>query len=535
MSENTLETDVLIIGAGPAGLSCAIRLAQLAKEQSSSQSIMVLEKGAEVGAHILSGAVFDPRALTQLFPQWKTQGAPLSVPVQRDRFYALSAKHAWRLPTPSALKNHGNYIISLGQLCKWLATQAEALGVDIFPGFSAKELLLDAKGDVCGVMTQAAGLNSAGEPMGDHVPGLEIKAKHTIIAEGCRGSLAQKCIRRYRLQAPGQFQTYGLGFKEIWEVDSPLWQSGTVVHTVGHPFKQQPYGGGFIYHADQNRVYVGLVVGLDYENPYLSPYDAFQRFKHHPKVAAMLKGGRLLRYGARTLNEGGWQSIPKMSFPGGMLIGCSAGLLNVARIKGSHTAMGSGILAAEHLFTQNKNDFTTTIKKSWIGKELYRARNIRPGFKKGRSMGMALAALDQFVLRGQAPWTWKHSIPDHACLRPKSQFPFEEPFIPDGKISFDKLTAVSYSNTFHRDNQVKHLHLRTPSIANEVNLALYGGPECHYCPAGVYEYVKTEKGLTLQINAQNCLHCKACDIKDPTQNIEWTPPEGGGGPNYGDM
>ena len=542
MSERErIDTDVVIVGAGPAGLACAIRCAQLAKEQSRSLSITVLEKGAEVGAHILSGAVFEPRALNALIPDWAQKGAPLDVPVTKDNFYWLTEKRSWRCPIPSLLNNHGNYIISLGRLCAWLAEQATALGVDIYPGFAATDVVTDGENKVIGIVTSDVGKDVNDRPLSDFTPGIEIHAKQVILAEGCRGSLAQKIMKTYQLQAPGQFQTYGLGFKEVWEVDSPAYQPGTVVHTVGFPLSHNLYGGGFIYHANHQRVYVGLVLGLDYKDPYLEPYAEFQRFKQHPKLRELLIGGRPLKYGARTLNEGGWQSIPNCSFPGGLLIGCSAGFLNVAKIKGSHTAMQSGIEAAEHLFNTVFNsalveaDYTQRIKDSWIGKELYRTRNIRPGFNKGLKRGMLKAGIELSWLGRLNPYTRQHRHPDHSCLEDKSQYPKREYPKPDGKLTFDKMTSLSRSNVYHRENQPIHLRLRTPTIANEVNLTRFSGPESRYCPAGVYEYLKKNNRYCLQINAQNCIHCKACDIKDPTQNIEWTPPEGGGGPNYGDM
>jgi electron-transferring-flavoprotein dehydrogenase len=534
-----LETDIVIVGAGPAGLSCAIRLAQLAKEQSREYSITVLEKGAAVGAHTLSGAVFDPKALNQLIPDWKSLGAPVSVNVTRDRFYWLSQRYAFRCPVPSVLNNRGHYIISLGQLCAWLAEQATALGVDIFPGYPAADIISDDSGTIIGVQTADMGLDAKGAPLPNYTPGINIFAKQVVLAEGCRGSLAQKIIKSQQLYSPGQFQTYGLGFKEVWEVDSADYQAGTVIHTVGYPLGTKETGGGFIYHAAENKVNIGCVVSLDYQDPYFDPYETFQQYKHHPYLQRLLKGGRCLRYGARSVTEGGWQSIPTMDFAGGMLIGCSAGLLNVAKIKGSHTAMGSGILAAEHLMTKEPStmphSFTDTIKSSWIGHELWKVRNVRPGFARGLKKGMMNAAIECGVFRGYSPWTLKHKTPDHASLRYKSQYPKREYPSPDGVFSFDKMTSVQRSNVFHRENQPTHLALRTPSIATSINVAQFAAPETRYCPAGVYEYVKKEGSLHLQINAQNCIHCKACDIKDPTQNIEWTVPEGGGGPQYGDM
>lgn len=535
--------DVVIVGAGPAGLAAAIRYAQLCREANQQPKICVLEKGSEVGAHIISGAVFEPRALNELIPDWQNQGAPIQTPVTEDHFLLLTQKKAFTLPTPPQMKNHGNYIISLGLLCRWLATIAESLGVEIYPGFAATELLTNDHNEVIGIATGDLGRDKNGESKANFQPGMQLLAKQTLFAEGCRGSLSQQLIKRFNLAQKSQVQTYGIGIKEIWEVQPQKHQAGKVTHTVGWPLDPKTYGGSFIYHWGSNLVSIGLVIGLDYENPYLNPYEEFQRFKHHPAIEPLLEGGQCLSYGARAINEGGWQSIPKLTFPGGMLIGCSAGFLNVPKIKGSHTAIKSGMLAAETIFENFKKQsnekeltqYSEKINKSWIKPELYRARNIRPAFHKGLWHGLTYAAIDTYVFRGLAPWTFSQHA-DNLCLnRAKYYKPINYPK-PDGKISFDKMTSVARTNVFHEENQPVHLILKNPTAAITINWQQYAGPEQRYCPAGVYEFIDDEAGKKkLQINAQNCIHCKTCDIKDPTQNITWVPPEGGGGPNYSNM
>ncbi|OJV95928.1 MAG: electron transfer flavoprotein-ubiquinone oxidoreductase [Gammaproteobacteria bacterium 39-13] len=535
--------DLVIVGAGPAGLSAAIRYAQLCREANQEPRICVLEKGATVGAHIISGAVFEVRALNELLPDWRTLNAPIETAVTQDEFLLLTTKRAWSLPTPPQMKNHGNYIISLELLCQWLGQQAENLGIEIYPGFPAAEILFNEKNEVIGVATGSLGKDKNGEPKANFQPGMHIFAKQTLFAEGCRGSLSKQLIERFALRAPKQIQTYGLGIKEIWEIKPENHQLGKVTHTIGWPLDNQTYGGSFIYHWGKNLLSIGFVVGLDYSNPYLDPYQEFQRFKHHPHIASMLTDGQCISYGARAINEGGWQSIPKLTFPGGMLIGCSAGFLNVPKIKGSHTAMKSGMLAAESVFENLKIDPSTKeishyqqrIQKSWIKKELYTARNIRPAFRAGLWAGLTYAALDTYIFRGRAPWTFSHHADHNALKLAKNCQPINYPK-PDGKISFDKMTSVSRTNVFHEENQVVHLVLKDPSVAIKINWQQYAGPEQRYCPAGVYEFVEDEHHQKrLQINAQNCIHCKTCDIKDPTQNITWIPPEGGGGPNYSNM
>lgn len=533
----TMEVDVLIIGAGPAGLAAAIRLKQL----DANLSVCVLEKGAEVGAHILSGNAFDPRALTELLPEWKTLGAPLDVPVTQDRFYYLTQKNALRLPTPPQMHNEGSYVISLGNLCRWLAEQAEQLGVDIFPGFAGSDILYDEQGQVIGVATGDMGLDKDGKPGDNFQAGMALMAKQTLFAEGCHGSLSQQIIAKFNLRENACPQSYGIGLKELWEVDSPLYQAGKVVHTCGWPLDRATYGGGFIYHLDKNRVYVGFVVGLDYQNPYLDPFKEMQRFKTHPSVRDLFKGGQRLCYGARAIAEGGLQSLPKLSFPGGALVGDSAGFLNVPRIKGSHTAMKSGMLAAEAIVKALQNEaaeadsYQAAFESSWLHEELHKARNIRPGFHLGLWSGLAYAALDTYILRSKAPWTLSYK-PDHLNLKPAKDMPKIDYPKPDDVLTFDKLSSVYLSNTYHVENQPCHLQLKDPQVPHIINFPIYDAPETRYCPAAVYEmvYNKTQEAR-LQINAQNCLHCKTCDIKDPTQNIVWVTPEGGGGPKYTEM
>ncbi len=538
-----MEYDVIIVGAGPSGLSSAIRLAQLCREHNKDYKICVLEKGAEVGAHILSGAVLEPRALNELIPNWQELNAPLKTAVSQDNFYYLTTSGHYTLPTPPPMHNHGNYIISLGQFCQWLSTQAENLGVEIFAGFNASQCLYGENNEVIGIQTGDMGVNKNNQPKSSFQPGVNIYAKYTLFAEGCRGHLSQQLIHKYQLQQHSQPQTYGIGIKELWEIPASQHQQGRVIHTVGWPLDPHTYGGSFVYHLADNLVSIGLVVGLDYKNPYLSPYQEFQRFKHHPLIASMLREGRCIKYGARALNEGGWQSIPTLHFPGGLLIGCAAGFLNVAKIKGTHTAMKSGMLAAESIFEALNNGtpkqitgYQEKIHNSWIKEDLYPVRNLRPSFKWGLWAGLAYSAIDYYLLRGKAPWTFAHNK-DNDAIQLASQSKIIDYPKPDGKLSFDKMTSVSRANVYHDEDQPCHLHLKDPTIAINVNYKQYAGLEARYCPAGVYEFVKNPQSndVSLQINAQNCIHCKTCDIKDPTQNICWVTPEGGGGPNYSNM
>jgi len=535
-----MEYDVVVVGAGPSGLAAAIRLKQLAIAADSELAVCVIEKGSEVGAHILSGAVFEPRALNELIPDWRERGAPLNTPAIDDRFLYLTKNRALRLPTPPPMHNHGNYIISLGNLCRWLASQAEELGVEIYPGFAAAEVLYDDAGRVRGVATGDMGIGKDGKPTERYTPGVELIARETLFAEGCRGSLTKTLIRRFHLRDGHDPQTYGIGLKELWEVAPERHQPGQVVHTVGWPLDGSTYGGSFLYHLEDRQVAVGFVIGLDYHNPFLNPFEEFQRFKTHPSIRPTFEGGRRIAYGARALNEGGFQSIPRLDFPGGALIGDTAGFLNVPKIKGSHTAMKSGMVAAEAVFARLGGNAGAQVRhaleQSWVWDELYRVRNIRPSFRLGLWGGLAYSAFDTFVLRGRAPWTFHHH-PDHTQLIRASQAqPIEYPR-PDGKISFDRLSSVFISNTNHEEDQPSHLKLRDPAKAITVNYRLYDSPEQRYCPAGVYEIVQdTGTGEPrLQINAPNCVHCKTCDIKDPEQNIDWVVPEGGGGPNYPNM
>jgi electron-transferring-flavoprotein dehydrogenase len=547
----SMEYDVVIVGAGPSGLSAAIRLKQIAAESEREINVCVLEKGSEVGAHILSGAVLETRALDELFPDWRNMDAPVRTAVSEERFMFMRESGATGLPTamlPPPLKNHGNYIISLGNLCRWLGEQAEALGVEIYPGFAAAEVLFDADGRVYGVTTGDMGIGSDGEPTANHTPGIELHARYTFFAEGCRGHLGRQLMEKFSLRADSEVPTYGIGIKELWQIDPDKHRPGLVVHTAGWPLPSDTYGGSFLYHLEDNQVAVGFVVGLDYKNPYLSPFEEFQRFKTHPAIRPTFEGGKRVSYGARALNEGGVQSLPKQVFPGGLLIGCEAGTLNVPKIKGTHTAMKSGVLAAEAAAqalagagdgeTPARLDgFATAFENSWAYRELWQARNFRPSFKYGLMIGTLLSGFDQMVLRGKAPWTLRHGHADHEALENKDKHqPIAYPK-PDGEITFDRLSSVYISNTNHEENQPAHLTLKDPSVPIEVNLARYDAPEQRYCPAQVYEIVRDDDGSNprLQINAQNCVHCKTCDIKDPTQNYVWVAPEGGGGPNYPNM
>ena len=537
----SMEYDVVVVGAGPAGLACAIRLKQLSSENGNDLSVCIVEKGSEVGAHILSGAVMDPRALNELIPNWQELDAPLNTPVQEDRMVLLTEKYAIRLPTPPQMHNKGNYIVSLGNVVRWLGQQAEELGVEIYPGFAATEILYNDDGSVKGIATGDMGVGKDGQLTDRHQQGIELHARQTVFAEGCRGSLTKTLFEKFRLRDGVDPQTYGLGIKELWEVDNAQHQPGLVIHTIGWPLDSETYGGSFLYHLENNQIAVGFVVGLDYRNPHLSPYEEFQRFKTHPKIRDYFRNGRRISYGARAISEGGLQSIPKLSFPGGLLIGDTAGFLNVPRIKGSHTAMKSGMSAAEALYEHKLSGsgnevvgYRDRLTRTWLWDELHRERNIRPAFSWGLWRGLAYSALDTYVLRGKAPWTMHHHA-DHEQLRNASQSKRIDYPKPDGELTFDRLSSVFISNTNHEEDQVCHLQLKDASVPVEVNLALYDAPEQRYCPAGVYEIVSGDAGPKLQINAQNCVHCKTCDIKDPTQNINWVPPEGGGGPNYPNM
>ncbi len=541
VQRDEMECDVAIVGAGPAGLSAAIRLMQLAKDAGREISVCVVEKGSEVGAHILSGAVLEPRALNELLPDWQERGAPLSTPVTSDEFRFLSAKNSWRLPTPKPMNNHGNYIISLGNFCRWLGQQAESMGVQIFAGFPAADIFVQ-DGKVAGIITGDFGIGKHGEKKPEYQPGIILKAKYTLFAEGCRGSLSQRLMQAFDLRAECDPQTYGIGIKELWEVAPEKHQQGKVTHTIGWPMDTQTYGGSFIYHLENNQVAVGYVVGLDYQNPHLDPYMEFQRFKQHTSIRPLFEGGRRLSYGARALNEGGWQSLPKLAFEGGALIGCAAGFLNVPKIKGTHTAMKSGMLAAEAAFAavqQNRahdvlESYPLLVKSSWIADELKAVRNIRPAFHKGLWAGLIYGALETYIFRGKAPWTFKNHA-DHTQLKPAADCAKIDYEKPDGVVSFDRLSSVFISNTNHAEDQPAHLTLKDAGVPIAHNLAMYDAPEQRFCPAGVYEIVTDAAGKRLQINAQNCVHCKTCDIKDPTQNIVWVTPEGGGGPNYPNM
>lgn len=551
MQREYMEFDVVIVGAGPAGLSAACRLKQQAAASGQDVSVCVVEKGSEVGAHILSGAVFEPHALNELFPDWKERGAPLHTPVKRDDIYLLkNADSATRIPdalVPRTMHNEGNYIISLGNLCRWLAQQAEALGVEVYPGFAAQETLIDAQGVVRGIVTGDLGVDHEGNPKdGLYTPGMELRAKYTLFAEGCRGHLGKQLIARYKLDAEADAQHYGIGIKELWEVDPAKHEPGLVVHTAGWPLDitgSENTGGSFLYHLENNQVVVGLIVDLSYSNPHLSPFDEFQRYKHHPTIARYLEGGKRIAYGARAICKGGLNSLPKLVFPGGALIGCDAGTLNFAKIKGSHTAMKSGMLAADAIVEalaagreggDELNNYVKAFEASWLYDELQRSRNFGPAIHKfGTLLGGAFNFVDQNLFGGKLPFTLRDTTPDHARLKPAAACAKIVYPKPDGKLSFDKLSSVFLSNTNHEEDQPCHLKLRDASIPLAQNLPLYDEPAQRYCPAGVYEIVAGDDGgQRFQINAQNCVHCKTCDIKDPAQNITWVAPEGTGGPNY---
>lgn len=550
MDREVMEYDVVIVGGGPAGLSAAIRLKQMAAESGKEISVVVIEKGSEIGAHILSGAIMDPRALTELIPDWKEQGAPLTCPVTEDRFLFLTNEQkSIRFPNallPDSLHNEGNYIISLGNVCRWLATQAEALGVEIFPGFAAADILYDdAQQKVLGIITGDMGRAKDGSEKAEFTPGMALTGKYTLFAEGCRGSLGKRLISHFKLDEGRDAQSYSIGIKELWDIDPGKHKPGLAMHTAGWPMDNSTYGGSFLYHGDNNQVMVGFVIGLGYQNPYLYPFEEFQRYKHHPAVAEFLEGGRRVAYGARAIVTGGLQALPKLTFPGGALIGDNAGFLNVPRIKGSHAAIKTGMLAAEAAFSalaaERSHDELATypeaFEKSWLHDELYKARNFKPWMSKGLLVGTIMAGMDQKLFGGKAPWTLHNKTPDNAKIKKKDGFkPIAYPK-PDNKLSFDRLSSVFLSSTNHEEDQPCHLTLKDAKVPIEINLPLYDAPEQRYCPAGVYEIMRESDGTNprLQINAQNCVHCKTCDIKDPTQNINWVTPEGGGGPNYPNM
>jgi electron-transferring-flavoprotein dehydrogenase len=547
----SMEYDVVIVGAGPAGLSTAIKLKQLAEKSGKEISVVVLEKGSEPGAHILSGAVMDPISMNELFPNWKELGAPLNQPVTADEVLVLSETGATATPQaliPNNFHNHGNYVISLGNVVRWLGQQAEALGVEIFPGFAAAEVLYNDDGSVKGIATGNLGIDKSGEPTGDFQLGMELHGKYTIFAEGARGHLGKQLIAKYKLDEGKDPQSYAIGIKELWEIDPAKAKPGLVVHTAGWPMDTQTYGGGFLYHLEDNKVTLGFVTGLDYQNPWLSPFEEMQRWKTHPSIKQYLEGGKRLSYGARAITAGGILSLPKFVFPGGALVGCDAGFLNAARIKGSHAAMKTGMLCAEAIFDalnagrqhDELSAYPASFEQSWLKEELDSSKNFKQWFKKGMYVGMLMTGIEQWLLPKLgikvAPWTIHRTEADHTRLKPAAECAKIDYPKPDGKITFDRLSSVFVSNTNHNEHQPAHLTLKNAAVPVQTNLAKYAGPESRYCPAGVYEFVKNDDNTDrLQINAQNCVHCKTCDIKDPTQNIVWITPEGGGGPNYAGM
>lgn len=546
LERESMQYDVVIVGAGPSGLSAAIRLKQLAAKLQREISVCVVDKGSEVGAHIISGAVIDPRSLSELIENWQDKDAPLSCVVKQDSLLFLTEKKAYRLPTPASFNNQGNYIISLGVFCRWLAQQAEELGVEIYPGFAATEILYHADGSVRGIATGDMGVQRDGTPGDQYQQGMALLAQQTIFAEGCRGSLTKVLMQQFDLRRDCQHQTYGIGIKELWEIAPEKSKPGTVIHTIGWPLDQKTYGGSFLYHLNDNRVAVGFVIGLDYQNPYLSPYAEMQRYKTHPAIRATLEGGKRIAYGARALSEGGLQSLPKLTFPGGVLVGDTAGFLNVPRIKGIHAAMKSGMLAAEAVAEvlseeagESSNaeavNYTSLFRNSWLFSELNKVRNVRPAFKWGLLGGLVYGALEEYVFKGKAPWTLRHQQADYASLRPAQDCQKIDYPKPDGKLTFDRMSSVFLAGISHAENQPVHLRLHNPELAISVNYQKFASPETRYCPAGVYEIIEEAGEPQLQINAQNCVHCKTCDIKDPEQNIDWVCPEGGSGPNYADM